>query len=84
MGFVIGNWVLTLTGANIGFVINADIGTKDKEMRNHIQNLFLMLIIAFIISIILVVLAVGKKEQTQKELDYQHDHFAPMRIHQKY
>ena len=36
-----------MTGANIGFVINADINTKDKEMRNHIQNLFLILIIAF-------------------------------------
>lgn len=52
-------------------------------MKNHIQNLFLIMIIAFLISIVLVALTIGKSEQVQKELDYERDHFSPMRIHQK-
>jgi cbb3-type cytochrome oxidase subunit 3 len=53
-------------------------------MRHHLQNMFLLIMITFLITMLFVVLSVGKKEQIQKESDYHRVHFSPMRIHQKY
>ena len=49
-----------------------------EHIKEHLKNAFLLVIIAFIISIILVALAVGKTEMVDKEEKKETELFAPI------
>ena len=53
-------------------------------MKETLKDLIIIMFIVFLVSMLLVLLSIGKQEQIEKEIEYNKVHYSPMRIHHNY